>query len=79
MRRHATVLILGFLALAALAGLAGWGVFAAATAGDPLRSLATVWPYVVGGAVAVAVFGAAFIALAVHAASTGFDERIEPD
>lgn len=77
MRKHAAVLILSFLGLALLAGGAGWLVFTGA--GGRSETVASVWVYLLGGALAVGLFGTMFVFLAVHAADSGFDERIEPD
>lgn len=78
MRKHAAVLTLSFLALALFAGFAGWAVFAASRLAG-WGDLAAVWPYVLGGALAVAVFTVAFMWLAFYSADKGYDERADTE
>jgi hypothetical protein len=79
MRKHAIVLGLTFLGLAAFAVFAGWVLFESSQIGDGWRSLGPIWPYVVGGGLIVAALAGFLIWLAFYSASHGYDDRIDPE
>jgi len=79
MRKHAQILGLTFVALAAFAVFAGWAFFASSQLGGGWRSLGPIWPYVLGGCVVVAALAGFLMWLAFYSASHGFDDRIDPD
>jgi protein-S-isoprenylcysteine O-methyltransferase Ste14 len=70
---------LGFLALAALAGLGGWLFFGAATPTPAGWSLGPVWLYVAGVVFLVGVIAAFFMWLTFYSADHGFDDRAGKD
>ena len=53
MRKHAVIIGLTFLGLAAFAVFAGWAFFAGSKLGGGWHSLGPIWPYVLGGALIV--------------------------
>lgn len=79
MRRHAVVLGLAFVGLAAFAVFAGWAFFAASDVGGGWRSLGPVWPYVLGGALMVAALAGFLMWLAFYSARHGYDDRMDED
>lgn len=75
MRKHAVVLGLVFLGLAAFATFAGWASFSGSQVEDGHRSLGSPWPYMLGaGAVIVALVGF-LLWLAFYANSHRFDDE----
>lgn len=79
MRKHAVVLGLAFLGLAAFAVFAGWAFFAASAIGGGWASLGPIWPYVVGGVVVVAALAGFLMWLAFYSANHGYDDRMDED
>jgi H+/Cl- antiporter ClcA len=75
MRKHAALLVLTFLVLAAFAGYASWAVVHTAQLGGGWRDLLPIWPYVAGGAVGVALLTGLLMWLAFHSANRGYDDR----
>jgi hypothetical protein len=53
MRKHALVLGLSFAGFGAFALFAGWAFYKASQLGGGWRSLGPIWPFVLGGCVAV--------------------------
>lgn len=76
MRKHAVVLGLTFLALVAFAG---WALFEGSRIGGGWSSLGPIWPYVVGGAVAVGALAGVLMWLAFYSANHGYDEPYDVD
>ena len=77
MRKHAIVLGLTFLGLAAFSVFAGWTFFSSSQLDRGWRSLGPLWPYVAGGlAVAAALAGLLFW-LAFYTARHRFDDGDE--
>jgi membrane protein implicated in regulation of membrane protease activity len=79
MRKHALVLGLTFLALAAFSVFAGWTFFSGAGVGGGWRSLGPLWPYALGGAALVAALAAVLLWIAFHSARHGAKDRIDPE
>jgi hypothetical protein len=78
MGKHAVVLGLIFLGLAAFAVFAGWAVFEGVHIGA-WASLGSIWGYVVGGVLVVAALSGVLMWLAVYSARHGYDDRIDND
>lgn len=74
MGRHAVVLGLTFLGLAAFAVFAGWAFFQSSQTSDGGRSLGPLWPYVAGGVLVVAALAGLLMWLALYAARHDWDE-----
>jgi hypothetical protein len=64
MRKHAIILGLSFLALAAFAVFAGWVLFEGTHVGGGWRSLGPIWPYILAGCVVVAALAGFLVWLA---------------
>jgi hypothetical protein len=77
MRRHALVVGLALLGLAALAAFAGWAFFAVSQVGGGWRGLAPIWPFVLGAVVVVAILSGGLMWLAFYSANHGFDDHDE--
>ena len=74
MGRHAAILGAAFVALAAFALFLGWAFFQASVRGDGWRSLGPIWPYVLGGVLAVGALTGFFMWLAFYSARHGYDD-----
>jgi hypothetical protein len=74
MRKHALLFTLTFLGLAAFAVFTGWAFMAT---GGGWRSLAPIWPYVLGGAVVTGALAGALMWLVFYSANHGYDDRID--
>jgi hypothetical protein len=79
MRRHAVVLGLTFVALAAVAVWAGWVFFAGASHGSEWRLIGPYWPYLAAGCMTFAALAGVLVWLAFYSASHGYDDRIDPE
>ena len=79
MRKHAIVLGLAFLGLAAFAVFAGWAFFAGTRLQGGWRSLGPIWPYLAGGALIAMALAGFLTWLAFYSANHGYDDRIDPD
>jgi len=79
MRRNAPVLIPTFIGLAVFAAFAAWAFHAAGGLGGGWRSLRPVWPYVIGGVLAVAALAGGLMWLAFFSADRGYDDRMDTD
>lgn len=79
MGKHAVVLGLAFLGLAAFAVFAGWAFFAASEIGGGWASLGPILPYVVGGVLVVAALAGFLMWLAFYSANHGYDDRVDRD
>lgn len=79
MRKHAVILGLTFAFLAVFAVFAGWAFFQGSMLGGGWRSLAPIWPYVLGGCAIVAILTAVLMWLAFYSASHGYDDRVDND
>jgi len=79
MRKHAIVLGLTFLGLAATAVFAGWAFFAASKMSGGWRSLGPIWPYVAGGVAVTGALTGLLMWLAFYSANHGYDEPYDPD
>lgn len=79
MRKHAVVLGLTFVGLAAFAVFAGWAFFEGSKMGGGWRSLGPIWPYVVGGVVVTGALAGFLMWLAFYSANHGYDEPYDPD
>jgi hypothetical protein len=80
MRKHAVVLGLTFLGLAAFAVFAGWAFFEGSKMSGGWRSsLGPIWPYVLGGSLVVGALTGVFMWLAFYSANHGYDERYDRD
>ncbi|HEY8615642.1 hypothetical protein [Phenylobacterium sp.] len=77
MRKHAVVLGMAFLGLAAFALFAGWAFYEGAQVGGGWASLGPIWPYVVGGVIVVGGLAGFLMWLAFYSANNGYDERID--
>ena len=75
MGKHAAVLGLAFAGLAACALFLGWAFYEASVVGGGWRSLGPIWPYVLGGVVAVGALTGFFAWLAFYSARHGYDDR----
>lgn len=74
MRKHALVLGLTFLGLAAFAVFAGWTFFSSSNLSDGWRSLGPLWPYVAGGLVIASALAGLLFWLAFYAARHRFED-----
>ena len=79
MRKHAVVLGLLFAGFAAFALFAGWAFYKGSQFGGGWQSLGPIWPFVLGGCVAVAALTGALMWLAFYSADHGYDDPIDPD
>ena len=79
MRRNAVFLGWTFAALALFAAFAGWAFFASTKMEGGWASLRPVWPYVVGGLLAVGALTGGLMWLAFYSANHGYDDRIDTD
>lgn len=79
MRKHAIILGLSFVALAAFAVFAGWAFFAGTRLAGGWRSLGPIWPYIVAACVIVAALWVFLLWLAFYSANHGYDDRIDPE
>ena len=79
MRRHAVSIIVSFVAMAIFAGFAAWAFYEAEKLSGGWESLLPIWPYVVGGALFVALLTGGLMWLAFYSANHGYDDRIEDD
>ena len=79
MRKHAVVLALTFLGLAAFAAFAGWAFLLGSRMEGGWSSLAPIWPFVLGGLVMVGALTGVLMGLAFYSANHGYDDRIDPD
>jgi protein-S-isoprenylcysteine O-methyltransferase Ste14 len=79
MGRHIAVIGLGFVALAVIAGAAGWVLFGAATPTPTGWSLGPIWLYVAGAVFLVGVLAAFFMWLTFYSANRGYDDRAGRD
>lgn len=77
MRKHAIVLGLTFLALAAFAVFAGWTFFSSSRLSAGWRSLGPLWPYVVGGLVVALALACVLFWLAFYVARHRFEDNDE--
>ena len=74
MGKSAAVLGVAFVGLAAFALFLGWAFFRISVVGGGWRSLGPIWPYVVGGMVAMAALLGFFMWLAFYSARHGHDD-----
>jgi hypothetical protein len=79
MRKHAVVLGLTFVGLAAFAVFAGWAFFEGSKMGGGWRSLGPIWPYVAGGVAVTGALAGVLMWLAFYSANHGYDEPYDPD
>jgi hypothetical protein len=77
MRRNAVFLGLTFGGLALFAAFAAWAFLASSRLDGGWRSLLPVWPYVIGGLLAVAALTGGLMWLAFYSANHGYDDRID--
>jgi membrane protein implicated in regulation of membrane protease activity len=77
MRKHAIILGLTFIGLAAFAVFAGWAFFQGSTIVGGWRSLGPIWPYVLGGCLVVAALAIVLMWLAFYSANQGYDDRVD--
>ena len=75
-RRRAIGLGLTFVGLGAFALFAGWAFYKASQFGGGWRSLEPIWPFVLGGCVAVGVLTGALMWLVFYTADHGYDDRV---
>ena len=78
MGKSAAVLGVAFMALAAFALFLGWAFFRISVVGGGWRSLGPIWPYVIGGMVAVGALTGFFMWLAFYSARHGYDDLDRP-
>jgi hypothetical protein len=79
MRKHAVVVGIAFLFLAAFAVFAGWAFFQGSQVGGGLRVLGPIWPYVVGGLLIVGGLAGFLMWLAFYSANHGYDDSVDLD
>jgi hypothetical protein len=79
MGKHAVILGLTFVGLAAFAVFAGWAFFEGSKLGGGWRSLGPIWPYVAGGLVVVGALTGVLMWLAFYSARHGYDDRVDRD
>lgn len=79
LRRRALVLILLFVAIAAVAAYVGWAAYAGARIGEGWKGLRPALPYLLAGVVTVGVVIAGFVRLVFYSASRGYDDRAGSD
>lgn len=77
MRRNAPVLILTSIGLTIFAAFAAWAFQAGAGIGEGWEGLRPVWPFVIGGVLAVAGLTGALMWLAFFSANRGYDDRMD--
>ena len=77
MRKHALILGLTFLGLAAFAVFAGWTFFSSSRLEAGWRSLGPIWPYALGGLLIAAALAAVLFWVAFYTARHRFDEGEE--
>ena len=78
MRRNAPVLILTTLGFAAFAVFAVWAFREAGAMGEGWSGMAHIWPYVLGGLIAVAALTGGLMWLAFFSARRGYDDQQKP-
>jgi len=78
-RRNAPVLIPTFIGLALFAAFAVWAFHEGESLGGGWGSLRSVWPYVIGGVLAVAALAGGLMWLAFFSADRGYDDRMDTD
>lgn len=74
MRRYRSLGLLVLLYMA-FAGYAGWAFYAGSKIGSGWNSLAHAWPYLLAGALTIAVVTALFVWVAFYSERHGYDER----
>ena len=79
MRKHAVVLGLTFLALAAFSVFAGWTFFSGSRLADGWRTLGPKWPYVVGGMAVLAALTVVLLWLAFYSARHRYDDGVDSE
>lgn len=79
MGKHGLSVGLGLAALAGFAAYAAWAFFITREVGGGWRSLLPIWPYVLGGVLAVAALAGALLWLVFYSARHGYDDRIDPE
>jgi len=79
---NARTILLGCLALVAVAGVcayAAWAISAAGKLGDGWAGLNSAWPFLLAGVVTVGLAIAGFLRLAFFSHSHGYDDRVDID
>jgi hypothetical protein len=76
MRSRVLPVVLIFGGLAAVAAFLGWAIYETSQRDGGWQSLAPVWPFVIGGALAVAGLTAVFMWLAFFSSRRGYDDRL---
>ncbi len=79
MRKHAVLLSLTFLGLAAFAAFAVWAYVIGDRMEGGWASLAPIWPFVVGGLIMVGALTGVLMWLAFYSANHGYDDRNDTD
>ena len=74
MGRHVVVVLLGLAGLAGFALLLGWAFYQVSVEAGGGRSLGPIWPYVIGGVVALGGLIGFFMWLAAYTARHGHDD-----
>jgi len=74
LRKNATVLGLSLAGFGVFALFAGWAFFKGSQIGGGWRSLRPIWPYVLGGSVAVAALTGVLMWLVFYSADHGYDD-----
>lgn len=74
MRKHAVIIGLSFLGLAAFALFAGWAFYRGSHIGGGWSGLRSIWPFVAGGVLMTGGLTAFLMWLAFYSAKHGWDD-----
>ena len=73
-RKHAVVWGLAFAGFGAFALFAGWAFYKGSQLSGGWRSLAPIWPFVLGGCLAVGALTGGLMWLVFYSANHGYDD-----
>jgi hypothetical protein len=78
-RKHWAVIGLGLAGFSGFAGFVTWAFWATSKMGGGWHSLAPIWPFVVGGLIAVGLLTGALMWLVFYSADHGYDDPVDVD